>query len=107
MRARLVLFVLLPLAACGAAEERALEAFRDQSVAGCVEASRRAAPPAMAGLDFQSLCSCATERIMEGKNVTDLAQMRPGDPEQRQAIEQCAARMVPALAIPAGGAAKG
>lgn len=107
MRIGLAFLAALPLAACGAAEENALKAFRDQSVAGCVETSRQAAPPAMAGLNFQRLCSCATDRIMDGKRVADLARMRPGDPEQREAIEQCAAQMVPELAIPAGGAAKG
>ena len=87
------LLPLVALAACGVSEESARNTFRQSSIEGCVSASRTQAPPALAGFDWERLCSCATDRIMEGKSVSELAQFTPGGPDQTAAVQQCVADM--------------
>ena len=77
------------LPACGAAESEARDAFREGAVALCVANSERAAPPAMAGFDWQRLCGCATDRVMDGRSLRELAGLTPGGPEQRDALARC------------------
>jgi hypothetical protein len=85
------LLSLAALAACGNSDEAARKAFREGSLSSCVEASRgRPAPP---GFDWERLCTCATDRVMEGKSGRELAQMQPGTPEQRRIVEQCVAEL--------------
>lgn len=84
---------LLALAACEAAEDSARDGFRTESIAACTESSRRAAPAPMAGFDWERLCTCATDRIMEGKSAGELLRLQPGGPGQREAIEACFAEI--------------
>ncbi len=107
--AALSLVPLVALAACGS-EESVRATFRQASIDGCLAASRgQPTPPAMANFDWNRLCTCATDRIMEGKSATELAQLRPEGPGQTQAVEQCVREMMPGAAPAAAdaGAAAG
>ena len=85
------LLPLAALAACGSSDEATRNAFREGSLRSCIEASRgRPAPP---GFDWERLCACATDRVMEGKSGRELAQLQPGTDEQRRIVEQCVAEM--------------
>jgi len=81
------------LAGCGFSDEAAQNAFRESSIRSCVTAAQGQGNPATAGVDWQRMCTCVTEKIMAGKSASDLLQIRPGDPEQRQAAEQCLAEI--------------
>ena len=76
MRTISVMTILLPfaaLAACGS-EESARSTFRQASIDGCMSAaSGQPTPAAMANFDWNRLCSCATDKIMDGKSAADLA----------------------------------
>jgi len=90
--------VLLPIAAaalagCGASEEAARDAFRRGSIEACLTSSRQAAPPALAGFDWERLCACATDRIMAGKSARELTGLRPGGPGQHEAVAACLAQI--------------
>jgi len=103
MRRLLAVVSILPLvavAACGS-EESARNTFRTASIEGCVSASRGSTvPPQMAGFDWQRLCTCATDRIMEGKSASELAQLTPGGPGQTEAVQQCIVEMQRDGAVP-------
>ena len=103
MRRLLAVATILPLtalAACGS-EESARNTFRTSSIEGCVSASRTSSvPPQMAGFDWQRLCTCATDKIMEGKTARELAQLTPGGPGQTEAVQQCVMDMQRDGAIP-------
>jgi hypothetical protein len=83
--------LLVALGACEASDEAIRNEFRQGSIEGCLESSRDSnAPP---GFDWQRLCSCATDRVMEGKSARELAQLQPGTPEQREIVAQCMAEI--------------
>ena len=101
----IALLLLAPLAACGAAEEAARNSFRETSIQSCTSASRSAAPPQLAGWNWSGICSCATDRIMEGKSVADLARIESNTPEQRAAIQHCVTQIQGVTVPNASGAA--
>lgn len=104
MRFILAALPLVPmLAACGASDEAARNTFRQSSIDSCVSASSSRPQPALAGFDWERLCTCATDRIMEGKSARELIQMEPGAPEHRQAVEQCVLEIQRDGALPATG----
>jgi hypothetical protein len=98
MRALLSLLTVL-LAGCGATEEEARHAVRDQAVMGCVASARQSAPASLAGYDWRGLCGCATDRLMAGRSAAELVRMEPGGPRQREAFARCARDLHPAGAI--------
>lgn len=79
------------LCACEDSDEALRNQFRQGSIESCLESARAA--PAPPGFDWERLCACATERVMEGKSGAELAQLEPGTPEQRRIVAQCAAEM--------------
>lgn len=85
--------LLAPLSGCGAAEEAARNSFREASIESCTSASRSAAPPQLAGWDWSRICTCATDKLMEGKSAADLARLESNTPEQRAAIQQCVSQI--------------
>lgn len=102
--AALLVVPMLTLAACGS-EESARNTFRTASIDGCVSASEsQPTPPGMEGFDWNRLCTCATDRIMEGKSASELAQLEPGGPGQQEAVMQCVQEMMPGGLPGAGGA---
>ena len=94
------------LAACGATDEAARDAFRRNSIQACLTSSRQSAPPALAGFDWERLCTCATDRIVQGKSASELVQLRPGGPGQREAVEQCFAEMQVGATPPQSGVSR-
>ncbi|MGZ8282766.1 MAG: hypothetical protein ACXWUN_07415 [Allosphingosinicella sp.] len=95
MRLRLSVLSWLPLtllAGCGS-EEAVRDTFRENSIQGCLTASRQSAPSALAGVDWQRLCTCSTDKIMAGKSPSELAQLTPGGPGQSDAVQQCVTEM--------------
>ena len=101
----IVLAPALMLAGCGASDEAARNTFRQASIEGCLSASRGQAPAGMANFDWNRLCTCATERVMEGKSASELAQLRPDGPGQREIVAQCLAEMQPGAAAAPGAPA--
>ena len=103
--AALLATATLALAGCGASDETARNAFREASVEGCLSASRGQAPAALANFDWERLCNCATEKVMEGKSAAELAQLRPGDPGHRAIVAQCVAEIQAGAPVPASAPA--
>ena len=104
MRLLLAVVTILPMAALAAcqSEESARNTFRTTSIEACVSASRNTSvPPQMAGFDWQRMCTCATDKIMEGKSARELAQLTPGGPGQNEAVQQCVMDMMRDGAVPA------
>ena len=99
--APLLAAAILALPGCGASDEAARNAFREASVQGCLSASRGQAPAALANFDWERLCNCATEKVMEGKSAAELAQLRPGDPSHRAIVAQCVAEIQAGAPAPA------
>jgi len=63
-----------------------LASMRAQGIAGCsAEVSRRSAP----GTDVARLCGCAVDRLMAGKTVAQLHELRDGS--EQEALNACAA----------------
>ena len=87
MRAAIAVLALAALAACEDSDEALRNQFRQGSIESCLESSRGA--PAPPGFDWERLCTCATERVMEGKSGTELAKLETGTPEQRRIVAQC------------------
>ena len=81
---------LATLAGCDS-DEAIRNEFRQGSIQSCMEASRNS--PAPPGFSWERLCTCATDRVMEGKSGRELAQMQPGTEEQRRIVEQCIAEI--------------
>jgi len=113
MRIATALIAVLPvaLAGCGqgsAFDEAFRNSFRESAVSSCVAASR-ATPAAPQGVDWQRLCSCSVDRMMEGKSAAELRRLQGDSPEQMEAVRQCATQMgiVPGGGAPAAPAAPG
>ena len=93
MRMVLAVLSIATLAGCGFSEEAAQNAFRESSIRSCITAAQGQGNPATAGVDWQRMCTCVTDKIMADKSAQELLQIRPGDPEQRAAAEQCLAEL--------------
>ena len=103
MRRLLAVVSILPLAAlaaCGS-EEAARSTFRTTQIEGCITAMRNGPLASqMPGFDWQRLCTCSTDKIMEGKSATELAQLTPNGPGQMEAVQQCVMDMQRDGALP-------
>jgi hypothetical protein len=113
MRLARVFIILAPvaLAGCGqgsAFDEAFRNSFRESAVSSCVSASR-ATPNAPQGVDWQRLCSCSVDRLMQGKSSAELRRLQGNSSEQMEAVRQCAAEMgiVPGGAGPTAGGSDG
>ncbi len=65
------------------------QAVRQSAIETCKAWIPQSRIAAAAGLDANRLCSCAADRILEGKGITDLPELRPDAPEIRAAIVKC------------------
>ena len=63
------------------------ESFRKSSIEACVSTGPKAGP---AATQFQSLCTCVTDRLLATKTVEQLSQ-KPSDDEVRALVAGCAA----------------
>ncbi|HVQ06969.1 MAG TPA: hypothetical protein VMS43_00895 [Allosphingosinicella sp.] len=97
-------------AAPAGAEDAEIAAMRGRGIAGCsAEVSRRTPP----GTDVARLCGCAVDRLMAGKTLAQLRQIRGGS--EQEALNACAGeqgvtlqprgseRPAPAAPAPEGG----
>lgn len=87
---------LLSLAACdsgGVVDQGIREGVRQSAAQACAAWIPQSDIALAAGLAPDRLCACAADRILEGKNVTELAAFRLGGTEIRAAIIQCAAEV--------------
>lgn len=82
---------LAALGGCEASDEALRNQFRQGAIEGCMQAAGERSAPA--GIDWDRLCGCATDRVMEGKSGRELAQMQPGGEEQSRIVQQCLAEM--------------
>jgi hypothetical protein len=84
----------LSLGACdsgGVVDQTVRHSVRQSAVAACQQWIPQLDVTAATGLDPGRLCGCAADRIMAGKNASDLANNTPGMPEVRAAVLQCVA----------------
>ena len=96
---------LLSLAACdsgGVVDQTIRTGVRQSAVETCVAWVPRSDIALAAGLDSQSLCGCAADRMLEAKGAADLASLNPASAEFRAAVAQCV-RDVRASGKAAGG----
>lgn len=96
---------LLALSGCdngGVIDQTIQGGVRHSAVQACIAYVPQSEMATAAGLDPQRLCACAVDRMLEVRNVADLAQLRPDSPEGRAAIAQCIAenRSTPTPAAP-------
>ena len=96
---------LLALAACGegsAFDESFKTTYREKFVATCV-AGAEGQIPAGVTVDLDKICTCAADKVMEGKSATDLATTVPGSAEDLDKVKQCISELGPVKIGGAGG----
>lgn len=95
MRLVLAVALLLPITACGegsAFDNGFRESYRAKGIESCVGGARSAAGAGGAGTDFQRLCECMIDELMEGKSAREL--MSPPDAQEEQRVaDQCIAEV--------------
>jgi len=94
MKTLLGIVLILSLGACddgGVVDQTIQRGVRQSAVQACVAWVPESQIAATAGLDADRLCSCAADRLLEGKDVADLGELRPDSPESRAAIVRCVA----------------
>jgi hypothetical protein len=89
-------FVTVSLALAGCGEGSSFDtsfkkSFREKGIKGCVEQARRRSPIGAANIDIEGLCACTIDKVMEGKNATDLMGA-PDEKKAGEAIASCTAR---------------
>ena len=93
----IVAFPLILLAAgCdngGVVDTAIQQGARQSAIEACKAWMPQSEIAAAAGLDGDRLCGCAADRILDGKGVGDLAELRPDGPAARAAIAQCVAQI--------------
>jgi hypothetical protein len=104
----LAALALLPaLAACGQAEQAARNVYRDGAISTCQAQAGRVLPGGLGTVDLQGFCTCAVDRFMAGKSLSDLrTPPGPGDFNPVD-LAQCAAGSVPGAGTGAAGTGSG
>jgi hypothetical protein len=96
MRTFLAVAVLVSLAACddgGAIDQTIARGVRESAVQTCMAWVPQSDIAAAAGLDGDRLCACATDRVLSGKSVAELGELRPDSAEGRAALVECVAEI--------------
>jgi hypothetical protein len=75
----------------GVVDQTVRQGVRQNAVQACAAWVPQSDIAAAAGLTGERLCSCAVDRLLEGKNLSDLPELRPDSTESRAAIAQCLA----------------
>jgi len=94
-----VLWGILLIVSAGACDDGGMvdqtiqRGVRQSAVQACVAWVPESQITAAAGLNADRLCACAADRLLEGKGVADLGELRPDSPENRAAIVQCVAQI--------------
>lgn len=72
-------------------DQGARQAFLRVNVDGCIAAARARSERernSALGMDFRPYCTCAVERLMEGRSMEELASLQPS-PRDQEAAQQC------------------
>lgn len=88
--------LLLSLAACdsgGVIDQTVREGVRQSGLAACTAWVPQSDLARAAGVDTEGLCGCAANRILEGKQTAELADLKPSSAELRAAVTQCVAEV--------------
>ena len=96
MKLMFVLAASVCAAACdqgGMVDQTNQQSVRQNAVQACAAWVPQSDIAAAAGLTGERLCSCAVDRMLEGKNLSDLPELRPDSAESRAAIAQCVAEI--------------
>ena len=83
---------LLCLAACddgGVVDQSIEHGVRQSAVEACIAWVPESNISLAAGFDGERLCACAADQMLEGSDLSDLVDFRPGGAEIRTAIAQC------------------
>lgn len=84
--------LLLLLAACdggGVVDQTIRSGVRESAVQACTAWIPQSDIALAAGIETSRLCGCAADRILEGRNTADLANLRPSPAEIRAAVVHC------------------
>lgn len=87
---------LFLLAACdsgGVVDQTVRQGVRQSAVQACTAWVPQSEIAQAAGLNTDTLCGCAADRLLKGKSASELGNLRPGSAETRQAVAQCIADM--------------
>ncbi len=87
---------LLSLSACdsgGIVDQTIRQGVRESAVQACTAWVPQSQIALAAGVDTERLCGCAADRILEEKDGSELADLRPSSPELRAAVAQCVAEV--------------
>ena len=110
MRTGFCIFAIsLLLAGCGEGssfDSGFKKSYRDKGIKSCVEQARMRSPMGAANVDIEGLCTCAIDKVMEGKSATDLMGA-PDEKLAREAISSCSARILKPGSDGRSGASKG
>lgn len=90
--------LILTAGACddgGVVDQTIQRGVRQSAVQACVAWVPESQIAAAAGLSADRLCACAADRLLEGRSVAVLGELRPDSPESRTAIVQCVAEIQP------------
>jgi len=84
------------LAGCGQSEAAFREEYRASAITACTNGAQSAGG-ALAGMDFERMCTCSIDRYMESKSVAELRteqQASAVPPEAQAALQQCVAEQM-------------
>jgi hypothetical protein len=86
--------LLVSLAACdggGVIDQSIEQGVRQTAIQTCIAWVPQSDIPAAAALQAERLCACATDRMLDGKSLSELSTIRFDGPEVRAAVVQCVA----------------
>ena len=98
-----LIIVSLALTACGegsVVDESFKTSFREKLVMTCA-ATAEGKIPAGVIVDIDQLCSCAADKVMEGKSAKDLVTTIPGSAEDMAKLQTCLTELAPVKVGPA------
>lgn len=98
------LLLLLPfaLAACGeggAIDENLKSTLRQSLVTSCTATAQGQIPEGV-NVDVSTVCTCATDKVMAEKSVTDLVSNPPTPSEALDKVKACVSEMGPVTIAP-------
>ena len=103
MKKLILVSLALALTACGegsVVDESFKASFREKLVITCA-ATADGKIPVGVSVDIDQLCSCAADKVMEGKTAKDLVTTIPGSAEDMAKLQTCLTELAPVKVGPA------
>ena len=103
MKKLIIISLALTLTACGegsVVDESFKASFREKLVMTCA-ATAEGKIPAGVIVDIDQLCTCAADKVMEGKSAKDLVTTIPGSAEDMAKLQTCLTELAPVKVGPA------